>query len=357
MSIKIFSFYNNKGGVGKTTLCSIASTLYAKNNPEKQILVIDMCPQANISQFLFGGGHKGYKTNQKLQSQATRKNIVGFIDWLLKGNANFTTPNTSYKIQVSRHNHYIPENLYLIAGDSFLESLSLALNYSVINPANTNAWKEYMTSIKRLCQHELLKKYEDMTVFIDCNPSFSIYTQMALVSSDYLIIPMMADFTSIEGIKSIMVMLYGQYPSAALKKYAQNIVTFIKQIEHFDLSLPVLFEFVFNNFTSNLGIANAYHSVKEELINFCYNQYEKFPGFFARLDNPAKSKKEWANIFVSDVKDFHTSGKVSATLGIPLFMLPEQTSYVMPDKTSVMLPKSNYSKALEDVERFVNKIS
>lgn len=49
MSINIYAFYNNKGGVGKTTLCSNASTLYAKTNPNTQVLVIDMCPQANTA--------------------------------------------------------------------------------------------------------------------------------------------------------------------------------------------------------------------------------------------------------------------------------------------------------------------
>src|ERR687886_916677 len=113
-----------------------------------------MCPQANVSQFLLGGGKKGYLINQIIQCSASRKNIVGFIDWLLKGNSSFKTPNTSYKIQVFIYNKTIAENLYLIAGDSFLESLSLALNYAVINPANTKAWLEYMTAIKRLCNYE-----------------------------------------------------------------------------------------------------------------------------------------------------------------------------------------------------------
>lgn len=54
--INIDAFYNNKRSVGKTTLCSNASSLYAKNNPSTQVLVIDMCPQANISQFLLNGG-------------------------------------------------------------------------------------------------------------------------------------------------------------------------------------------------------------------------------------------------------------------------------------------------------------
>jgi len=315
-----------------------------------------MCPQANISQFFLGGGHVGYKTNQKIQSQATRKNIVGFIDWLLKGNANFKTPNTSYKIKVSPYNKNIPDNVYLIAGDSFLESLSLALNYAVLNPANTNAWNEYMTAIKRLCKHELENEYNEMTVFIDCNPSFSIYTQMALVSSDYLIIPMMADFTSVEGIKGILVMLYGKYPSSSLKKYADNIVTFNKQVNNFGLKLPVMREFVFNNFTSNMGIAAAYQSIKKELIDFCFRQYQSFPNLFAAPTKQPSSPEEWEKVFVSDVKDFHTSGKVSASLGIPLYELPQQSKYVMPDGSEVQLPPTNYSQALKDVRNFVNKI-
>ena len=185
MTTTIYAFYNNKGGVGKTTLCQNAACLYAENNPKKQVIVIDLCPQANISQFLLGGGHTGYETNQKIQAQSSRRNIVGFMDWLLKANSGFTSIKNTYTVQVARHNSAITENLYLIAGDSFLESLSLALNYAVINPANKKAWPEYMTAIRRLCVHEFNEeKFDSLTVFIDCNPSFSIYTQMGLVSSD-----------------------------------------------------------------------------------------------------------------------------------------------------------------------------
>ena len=172
---------------------------------------------------------------------------------------------------------------------------------------------------------------------------------MALIGLILLII--------IEGIKSIMVMLYGQYPSAALRKYADNIVTFSKQINNFQLSLPVLYEFVFNNFTSNLGIANAYNSIREELIDFCYDQYIDFPQFFVPVNNPLTTKKSWEGLFVTDVKDFHTSGKVSATLGIPLYELPNENTYTMPDEKVIQLPPRNYSRALQDVKNFVYKIT
>ena len=79
-----------------------------------------MCPQANISQYFLGGGEKGYETNQSMQSQKSRRNIVGFMDWLMDGNSDFTSIKNSFKVKVSEHNKHISDNVYLIAGDSFL---------------------------------------------------------------------------------------------------------------------------------------------------------------------------------------------------------------------------------------------
>lgn len=364
MSINIYSIYNNKGGVGKTTLCQNLACLYAENHPEKQVLVIDLCPQANISQFLLGGGHKGYKTNQELQLKSSRRNIVGFMDWLLKGNSGFSSIQRSYSVQVSEYNEHITDNLYLIAGDSFLESLSLALNYAVLNPANVKAWQEYMTSIRRLAEQEFKKKsYKSLTVFIDTNPSFSIYTQIGLLSSDRVIVPMMADFSSLEGIKGILMLLYGEYPSSAQKKYAEGIITFSRKVEESGLSLPTLYEFVFNNFTANIGVAKAYESLQNELINYCYEQWDLFnkprlneSHIFTQSESKIESVKEWKEIYVSDVKDLHTSGKVSASLGIPVHRLPERSSYKMPDGELVKLPVSNYYESLSHIKKFVEKI-
>ncbi|QVI77583.1 putative ATPase involved in chromosome partitioning [Pseudomonas syringae] len=357
VSTKILAFYNNKGGVGKTTLCQNAASLYAEKNPKKLVLVIDLCPQANISQFLLGGGHVGYKANQRLQSTATRRNIVGFMDWMLSGNSGFTSLPTSYMTQVRPHNPNVTKNLHLIAGDSFLESLTLALNFATMNPANIFAWKEYVTAIRRLCALELQNsEYEDMTVFIDCNPSFSVYTQMALVSSDALIVPMMADFSSLEGIKGILMLLYGKYPSSATKNYAAKVMTFNRQVEQHGLTLPKIFELPFNNFTTNLGVATAFDSVREELIEYSWKQYLTDPTIFWPCTVPPTTQEEWEGLFVSNVKDFHTAGKVSASLGVPLHRLPFHTNYTMPNGESVNIPKKNYQESLDHLRQFVDKL-
>lgn len=354
----IYAFYNNKGGVGKTTLCQNAASLYAENNPKKLVLVIDLCPQANISQFFLGGAHVGYAANQRLQSQATRRNVVGFMDWLIKGNSGFTSLPTSYMTQVAQYNTHVTPNLHLIAGDSFLESQTLALNFQTMNPGNINAWKEYVTAIERLCALELQKsEYEDMTVFIDCNPSFSIYTQMALVSSTSLIVPMMADFSSLEGIKGILMLLYGKYPSSAAQKYASNVITFNSQVKNFGLKLPTLYELPFNNFTVNAGVASAYESVRMELINYAWLQFQADPTIFASSNTPPANLTQWEDLYTSNIKDFHTSGKVSASLGIPLHRLPAQSNYLMPNGQHIGLPPKNYKESLDHLTAFVSKLA
>ena len=51
---KVYTIWNNKGGVGKTTLTFHIATQYAKTHPTDRVVVIDMCPQSNVSTALLG---------------------------------------------------------------------------------------------------------------------------------------------------------------------------------------------------------------------------------------------------------------------------------------------------------------
>ncbi|WP_164707100.1 ParA family protein, partial [Pseudomonas viridiflava] len=50
-----YAVWNNKGGTGKTSLTFQAVIRFAEMNPEKKVLVVDMCPQANLSELFLGG--------------------------------------------------------------------------------------------------------------------------------------------------------------------------------------------------------------------------------------------------------------------------------------------------------------
>ena len=56
-----YSIWNNKGGVGKSFLSFVLGTEIANRNPNRYVLLVDMCPQANLSEILLGGNSDGVK--------------------------------------------------------------------------------------------------------------------------------------------------------------------------------------------------------------------------------------------------------------------------------------------------------
>jgi cellulose biosynthesis protein BcsQ len=61
-----YAFWNNKGGVGKSFLCFVAASEYARRHPEADVYVIDLCPQANVSETLLGGYGKSPKAMRSI---------------------------------------------------------------------------------------------------------------------------------------------------------------------------------------------------------------------------------------------------------------------------------------------------
>lgn len=57
MANQSYVMWNNKGGVGKSTITFHIASVYAEKHPERDVVVIDMCPQANVSMMLMGGGN------------------------------------------------------------------------------------------------------------------------------------------------------------------------------------------------------------------------------------------------------------------------------------------------------------
>lgn len=49
-----YAVWNNRGGSGKTNLTYHLAIKYAYRNPDKTVLVIDMCPQADLSHAFLG---------------------------------------------------------------------------------------------------------------------------------------------------------------------------------------------------------------------------------------------------------------------------------------------------------------
>ena len=112
MDIK-YAFWNNKGGTGKTSLAFQAINCYAELHPKKRVLVIDVCPQANLSELMLGGLHnKGSEKLLERQGLVPRCSLGGYFQIRLP--SAYMPPVFSAHDFITKPNAYnkdIPKNI------------------------------------------------------------------------------------------------------------------------------------------------------------------------------------------------------------------------------------------------------
>lgn len=91
-TIDRYVIWNNKGGVGKSTITFHVASRYAESHPEKKVLVIDLCPQANSSMMLLGGGTTGENIVLQLSTLALPRTVVGYMSTIIAGGAGAPLP-------------------------------------------------------------------------------------------------------------------------------------------------------------------------------------------------------------------------------------------------------------------------
>lgn len=188
--MKVITFFNNKGGVGKTTtIVNLAS--YLQTHKSKKLLLLDLDPQSNSTQAIIPEDEwlnfYGEKAAQKTIYDYFRKIENGDSDLCLQ------------PVPVSRlSNKY---NIDLIPGHP---------NLSIIDDLMSRYWAETQGGekgpIRRLNWLNQLKSfYSDQYdyIFIDVGPSLGALNRSALLNSDYFITPMASDIFSLLGVKNI----------------------------------------------------------------------------------------------------------------------------------------------------------
>lgn len=183
---QVISIINMKGGVGKTTL-SIGIADYLSEN-EKKILLIDADPQFNATQAMIDC----YK-NKDCESEENfynievlpqEKTIYKLFKPQLDMMHSYSTPSASELII------NLKDNLDILCGD---------LNLVLVNKVSDHA---FVRRIRNFIDDNKLRDEYDY-IIIDCPPTLTIYTDSALMASDYYLIPNRIDRYSIVGIDSL----------------------------------------------------------------------------------------------------------------------------------------------------------
>lgn len=348
-----YAIWNNKGGVGKSYLTFQIATEYARQNPTKKVLVIDLCPQANSSSMLLGGIENGEKELNSIHSGSLRNSISGYIeDRILSP---YVNPNTGAKFvtQVSRINRRIPNNLFLVVGDEQLE-VQASRVASATFPGPQDAWRIVHTWVSDLI-NDISNSWNhaDHVVFVDCNPSFSIYTELALSASDRLLIPFSVDGASKRAVRAVLSLVYGIGRQAG-----QQQSEFYINSERFRMSLPQIYMYVGNRLTQmNNSSATAFKTVVNEIGDEIYSVWSGNAGLFCIHPNGAQTptnKRSFKNMFQYEVSDANTASVVSSSLGIPISDLGSGTYNLL--KKNVTVNQSQLDKQVPNIRELVRMI-
>ena len=166
--MQIISIINQKGGVGKTT--TVINLAAGLSQQGKKILVIDLDPQGNAT------------TGLGLSNlESSDKTIYGILN------------GTKEISEVIKKTQF--QNLDIITSNVDLSGLE------VETAGDSN--RAFILKLKLTSYFNDSRAFYDY-ILIDCPPSLSLLTVMALVSSNSLVVPLQTEFFALEGLTQLI---------------------------------------------------------------------------------------------------------------------------------------------------------
>jgi chromosome partitioning protein len=351
--MSVYALWNNKGGVGKSYLTFQIACEYARTHRDQKVLVIDLCPQANSSSMLLGGMLQGEVAIEGLSGQTPSRTISGYIaDRIISP---YVNPHTgaNYLTTVRQFNGYVPGNLQIVCGDEELEMQAARIQLAC-SAGPADAWRIVHTWIRDLIEDVRLSwNQNSITVFIDCNPSFTVYTELAVSAADRLIIPFSADGSSKRAVKSVLSLVYG-----ILRRPGQAQSQFYRNIQQYRMVLPQIYSYVGNRLTQmNNSSAGAFKNVVTEIFNEVFRVWQLNPAvFYVHPTGEAApvTRQGFRAMFEEQINDANTASVVSGAMGIPICYLTAGTKSFA-GRTAVV-NQSQLDKQQPNIRDFVAKI-
>jgi cellulose biosynthesis protein BcsQ len=188
MSAPVLAFFNNKGGVGKTSLVYHLAHMYAEMG--RRSLVADLDPQANLS--------AAFIDDERLEELwpdgPHPRTLFGNIEPLLRGVGD---------IEREPHAEPVESNLGLLVGDLALARFEdeLSAQWPLCLDGKERAFR-VVSAFWRLMQSAALRTRAEF-VLVDLGPNLGAINRAALVAADYLVVPLTPDLFSLQGLRNL----------------------------------------------------------------------------------------------------------------------------------------------------------
>jgi chromosome partitioning protein len=187
MRIPVIAFFNNKGGVGKTSMVYHLSWMFADQG--LRIIAADLDPQSNLTAAFLDED----RLEQVIGFDGTPQTVFGAVQPLKKGTGDIGDP----------HVESISERLGLVLGDMSLSTFEDQLSevWPKCMDRDERAFR-VTSAFYRVVQRAGKDRNADV-ILIDLGPNLGAINRSALIASDFVVIPLGPDLFSLQGLQNL----------------------------------------------------------------------------------------------------------------------------------------------------------
>lgn len=187
MSVPIVAFFNNKGGVGKTSLAYHLAWMFAEQG--KRVVAADFDPQSNLS--------AAFLDEERLEGLwpegSHPRTVFGSIEPLLRGVGDIAPAYVEP----------IDDNIGLVVGDLTLSSFEDELSAQWPGCLDGKERSFRVISAFWRILDEVSRAQDADIVLVDVGPNLGAINRAILVAADHVVIPLAPDLFSLQGLRNL----------------------------------------------------------------------------------------------------------------------------------------------------------
>jgi len=187
MSIPVIAFFNNKGGVGKTSMVYHLSWMFSDRG--LRVIAADLDPQSNLTAAFLNED----RLEQVMPDDGHPQTVFGAVQPLKRGTGDIADP----------HVEIISDRLGLILGDMALSTFEDPLSEVWPKCMDRDERAFRVTSAFWRVTQKAGEKHEADVILIDLGPNLGAINRAALIASDYVVIPLGPDLFSLQGLQNL----------------------------------------------------------------------------------------------------------------------------------------------------------